>query len=112
MSAKDLLDAIHRFLESDEVTSVESKKLLTVAICRLALSVVPDIQTKIYEHIVAAEIGATVCEKLTGPDLITADNQTMEVKMTHVTLKTKKNNFAWPVPKGTTIDEKIGRAHV
>jgi hypothetical protein len=101
--------SINKFLDSSEIYEPDAKKILTVAICRLALAVVPDIQTKIYEHIVAEELSATVCEKLTGPDLITDDGKTMEIKMSRVIQKTKKCNFAWPIPEGSTIDERRQR---
>lgn len=104
--AEDLLDSINKFLDSKDEISVESQQLLIVPICRLALTVVPNVQTKIYEHIVAEEIGATVYQTLTGPDLITKDGKTMEVKQSTMKQKTKKCNFSWPIPTGPTIKER------
>lgn len=103
---EDLLHSINKFLDSKDDISTEDQQLLIVPICRLALTVVPDVQTKIYEHIVAKEIGATVYKKLTGPDLITKDGKTMEVKQSTMKQKTKKCNFSWPIPTGTTTEER------
>lgn len=101
--ASELKNAIVGFLNHADRMDAEKVEALRVLVCRLALVVVPDVQTKVYEYIVASEIGATVCKKNTGPDLLTAAGRPLEVKMSR---EAKKVNFAWPIPVGRTVDER------
>lgn len=104
--AAELMAAIATFLQHADRKDAKTIAMLTPFVCRLALVVVPDVQTKVYEHIVAEKIGATVCKKLTGPDLLDKDGNPMEVKMSRAASKV---NFAWPIPQGPNIAVRRGR---
>ena len=75
-----------------------------VPICRVAKLIVPDIQQKIDEFIIADERGLVVNKETHGADAQDHDGGHVEIKASTCLKKNGfKCNVNWPLPKGATV---------
>lgn len=96
----------------DSPTRDAVQNILQVSLCRLVKLLVPNVQRKIDEIIIASEMNMTVSKSEHGADMTDDDDNRFELK---VSLCTKgkmpstyfKSNFNWPLPTGSDARERL-----
>lgn len=92
--------------ECSEEDFVKVKEILASPLCKVIKTIVPQVQRKIDEIILANELGFLVCKSERGADIEDDEGNSYEVKTSICqSLKNYKSNFVWPIPKGKNEDE-------
>lgn len=105
---QDLKTNLLRFYEvTDDLEEIseEIRILLQVPLCKVIRRVIPHVRTKIDEIIRANEENLQINLKLQGHDLFIGEKH-YEEKTSQVSKKSKKCNFLWPIPVGSSKEKR------
>lgn len=95
----------YSFTDSLEEIPEEIRLILEVPLCKVTRRVIPHVRTKIDEIIRADEENLNINLGLHGHDLFNGEDH-YEEKTSQVLKKTKKCNFLWPIPVGSSPEER------